>query len=130
MVRGPNSAAPCGRRTSSGPPSHESNSDGQSPGTNHPRTPAVKRRTSASNGAPHKQSLQQTTAVARRPRQPAVDPKASAPRRNKGVNPAELPGTDEVPTGPGESWRQIATAHLHAFDASVPMYILDRNYYF
>lgn len=46
------------------------------------------------------------------------------------IDPSELPGTDETPTGPGESWRQIAAAHMHAFDSTVPAYILDKNYYF
>src|SRR5437870_5752944 len=36
----------------------------------------------------------------------------------------ELPGAQERPTGPDESWRRIALARAPAFDQCVPAYIL------
>jgi SAM-dependent methyltransferase len=42
----------------------------------------------------------------------------------------ELPGTDELPVGPDDSWRRIAVARAQAFDQGGPAYLLDDNYYF
>jgi SAM-dependent methyltransferase len=58
---------------------------------------------------------------------------AARGRVSAGVTPldtSELPGADERPTGPDESWRHIATARLGALDPAIPAYLLDKNYFF
>jgi len=42
----------------------------------------------------------------------------------------ELPGMDEEPVGPDDSWRRIAVARSQAFDHGGPAYLLDDNYFF
>ena len=84
----------------------------------------LSRRSIAKNNAKNK--ARKAGAVTRVNRSPRPDSQQAMLQ----VNPTELPGNQQEPTGAGDSWRHITHARLHALDPSVPAYILDANYYF